>query len=74
MCVIELLDHLTGPEVAQMAEWNAFYHNEEDEEEQEEGEQSGGEIKTAITPFEVQIIQHQNHNLVFTDKELVSVY
>ena len=58
-----------------MAEWNAFYHNnEEDEEEQEEGEQSGGEIKTSITRFEVQIIQDQNHNLVFTDKELVSVY
>lgn len=29
-----------------MAEWNAFYRNDEDEEEQEEGEQSGGEMKT----------------------------
>lgn len=28
-----------------MAEWNAYYRNEDDEEEQEEGEQSGGEYK-----------------------------
>ncbi|XP_059180799.1 X-ray repair cross-complementing protein 6 [Centropristis striata] len=28
-----------------MAEWNAFYRNEDDEEEQEDGEQSGGEYK-----------------------------
>lgn len=27
---------------ALMAEWNAFYRNEDEEEEQEEGEQSGG--------------------------------
>ncbi|XP_037611359.1 X-ray repair cross-complementing protein 6 isoform X2 [Sebastes umbrosus] len=29
-----------------MAEWNAFYRNEDDEEEQEEGEQSGGDYKS----------------------------
>uniref|UniRef100_A0A8C3B0E4 DNA helicase n=1 Tax=Cyclopterus lumpus TaxID=8103 RepID=A0A8C3B0E4_CYCLU len=28
-----------------MAEWNAYYRNEDDEEEQEEGEQSGGDYK-----------------------------
>ncbi|KAM6964284.1 X-ray repair cross-complementing protein 6 [Tautogolabrus adspersus] len=28
-----------------MAEWNAFYQNEDEEEEQEEGEQSGGDYK-----------------------------
>lgn len=30
-----------------MAEWNAYYRNEDEEDEQEEGEQSGGEMKTA---------------------------
>lgn len=29
-----------------MAEWNAFYHNEDEDEEQEEGEQTSGEIKS----------------------------
>lgn len=31
-----------------MAEWNAYYQNEEEEEYQEEGEQSAGEIKKNI--------------------------
>ncbi|XP_078134966.1 X-ray repair cross-complementing protein 6 [Sander vitreus] len=29
-----------------MAEWNAYYQNEDDEDDQEEGEQSGGDYKT----------------------------
>uniref|UniRef100_A0A671TZ73 DNA helicase n=1 Tax=Sparus aurata TaxID=8175 RepID=A0A671TZ73_SPAAU len=35
---VELLNPLTEPEAAQMAEWNAYYRNEDEEEEQEEGE------------------------------------
>lgn len=42
LCLIELLNPLTEIKAAHMAEWNAFYRNEDDEEEQEEGEQSGG--------------------------------
>lgn len=47
LCSIELLNHLADSKVP-MAEWNAYYRNEDEEEEQEEGEQSGGEMK-AIT-------------------------
>jgi len=44
--LLKQLSPVTEPKAAQMAEWNAFYQNEEEEEAQEEGEQSGGEMKT----------------------------
>lgn len=38
------------PEEEVMAEWNAFYQNEEDDEEQEEGDESGGRCKHNTLP------------------------
>lgn len=34
---------LTGPKAVLMAEWNAYYRNEDDEEGQDDGEEAGGE-------------------------------
>lgn len=31
-----------------MAEWNAYYRNEDDEEGQDEGEEAGGETRAAV--------------------------
>lgn len=45
--LIELLNPLTEPKAVLMAEWNAFYQNEDEEEGQEEGEQYGGKMKCA---------------------------
>lgn len=65
---VQLLNPLTEPEAAQMAEWNAYYRNEDEEEEQEEGEQSGGEIKASsllhVKCKLVKIIRHLQSTLI----------
>lgn len=39
---------LTGPKAVLMAEWNAYYRNEDDEEGQEDGEEAGGETTACL--------------------------
>lgn len=33
-----------------MAEWNAYYRNEDDEEGQDEGEEAAGETRAVVAP------------------------
>lgn len=46
LCLIELYP-LTEPKAVPMAEWNAYYRNDDEEEGQEEGDQPGGEMKAS---------------------------